>query len=167
MLDYRRIKDFPDYVICNNGGVYSLLSNKWITGGADKNGYMRIGLRNNEGKKTIKIHRLLGIHFIDNPDNKPFIDHINRIKSDNRLENLRWATPSENSLNTGLCPRSKTGHKNIFEKTKVNNEGNKYNYYVIKFERKGSKRYEKMFRKDKYTLEDVIKFRDEKLKDLF
>ena len=50
---------------------------------------------------TYPKHRLIALQFIpnDDPDNKSFIDHINHIRSDNRIENLRWASPSENSKN--------------------------------------------------------------------
>lgn len=49
--------------------------------------------------RTIPIHRLLARAFIPNPENKPFIDHINTDKTDYRLENLRWVTPKENANN--------------------------------------------------------------------
>lgn len=49
--------------------------------------------------KVRKIHRLLAEHFIPNPDNKPFVDHINRDKFDYRLENLRWVSFQENTWN--------------------------------------------------------------------
>lgn len=46
-----------------------------------------------------KIHRLIAEAFIPNPENKPCIDHINTIRHDNRIENLRWATYKENGNN--------------------------------------------------------------------
>ena len=63
------------------------------------NGYYQITLCKNGKRKKFTVHRLYSKAFIPNEDNKPFIDHINRIRTDNRLENLRWATRSENSRN--------------------------------------------------------------------
>lgn len=64
-----------------------------------KFGYIQVAFR--KDKKTTKhyIHRLLGIQFIPNPENKPTIDHIDRNKQNNSLENLRWATHSEQCNN--------------------------------------------------------------------
>jgi hypothetical protein len=59
------------------------------------------------------IHRLVALHYIPNPDNKPCVDHINRDRKDNRLENLRWTTYSENGQNVDKRKDNKSGHKNI------------------------------------------------------
>ena len=70
-----------------------------------KNGYYRVGLTKDNKTKHFLIHRLVGIAFMPNPENKPQINHKNGNKLDNRLENLEWVTRSENSIHaikTGL-----------------------------------------------------------------
>lgn len=48
-------------------------------------------------KKKFKVHRLVAIHFIPNPDNKPFVNHIDRDKRNNHISNLEWVTEAENT----------------------------------------------------------------------
>ena len=55
------------------------------------------------------IHRLIAIQFIENLESKTDVDHINRIKNDNRLDNLRWATVSENSVNKKIQSNNSSG----------------------------------------------------------
>ena len=66
----------------------------------NSNGYMRFDVKNNNGTILRGYnHVLIARTFILNPDEKPFVDHINGIRVDNRVENLRWATSSENNRN--------------------------------------------------------------------
>jgi hypothetical protein len=62
-------------------------------------GYEKIGLRKDGIVKYFLIHRLLAINFIPNPNNYNEIDHIDRNKSNNSLENLRWVSHQTNMRN--------------------------------------------------------------------
>lgn len=66
-----------------------------------KDGYTMVRLHRKGDKKgkLFKVHVLVANAFITNPDNKPCVDHINTIRDDNRVENLRWCTHSENNNN--------------------------------------------------------------------
>lgn len=62
----------------------------------DKNWYLFVCLSKYNKTKNLKIHRLVCLSFLDNSENKETVNHINWIKSDNRLHNLEWSTRSEN-----------------------------------------------------------------------
>ena len=96
---YHPIKEFPKYQINKNGSIRRVYKNGNITypkNVTNKNGYVYVSLHN----KSYTLHRLLALQFIPNPENKPCVDHINTIRGDYRLENLRWFTKSENARNT-------------------------------------------------------------------
>ena len=109
---WKEIQDFEGYEISNLGNIRSWLSPHGIKSEPtlkkqyiQRSGYSYAGLMK-EGKLFTKIvHRLVAKEFINNLYNKPDINHINGIKSDNRSENLEWVTKSENQIHaykTGL-----------------------------------------------------------------
>lgn len=95
---FKDIKSNPDYQISNEGRVWSKKSNRYMKLQKDACGYLRVQLYMGNGKgRTEKVHRLVAIAFIDNPDNLPEVNHINHQRDDNRVENLEWVTHKENS----------------------------------------------------------------------
>jgi hypothetical protein len=140
------------YKINKNGEVWDCKMNRFITFHLDKDGYKIVSLKNPNKKK--KLHRLLGINFIPNPNNHPLIDHIDRNNTNNNLENLRWTTKKINCLNRKTPPNCRTGHKNI------SHSSNKVSWIIQLYN--GDKRICICLAKSKYTLEQVIAIRNEK-----
>lgn len=100
-IEWRPVKDYKGlYEVSNTGKVRNAVTKRELVAKLDKYGYRYLGLRAlGRKRKWITVHRLVAIAFIPNQDNKESIDHINAIKTDNRVENLRWVTNMENIHN--------------------------------------------------------------------
>jgi hypothetical protein len=87
------------YEINEEGDIYSLWYNKIMKPSINDNGYLFYKLSKDGVEKKCFQHRLIAIQFIENPENKEEVDHINRKPTDNRIENLRWVIREENRAN--------------------------------------------------------------------
>lgn len=110
--EYKNIPGYEGiYQISNYGNVKSLGNNKsrkekLLKLQSKTNGYLFVTLYKNGKHNSYLVHRLVAQVFIPNPGNKPQVNHINGIKTDNNVKNLEWNTNTENvqhSHNTGLC----------------------------------------------------------------
>lgn len=96
---WKTIEGFEDYEVSDCGEVRNKNTKHLLVGSVDKCGYARVLLRNN-GNRYYKLrHRLVADAFIPNPENKPCVDHIDTIRTNNVVTNLRWVTHKENSNN--------------------------------------------------------------------
>ena len=87
------------YAITRDGKVWSYKSNKFLKPLIDKDGYYKVGLCSHSKYKYCFIHRLVAQAYIPNPENKPTVDHLDGDIHNNNVENLAWATGTEQNLN--------------------------------------------------------------------
>jgi hypothetical protein len=94
---WKTCTDFDMYEVSNLGRIRN--KNTWrILKQSIKSGYMRISLQNKQtGRSNVYIHRLVAKEFIENPENKPQVNHIDKNRSNNVITNLEWSTSKENN----------------------------------------------------------------------
>ena len=93
-----------DYSVSTEGIVRKDTTN-YILSQSSQQDYKFVTLLVQGKQKRMRVHRMVAETFLDNPENKPYVNHINGNRGDNNVENLEWATPSENTqhaVETGL-----------------------------------------------------------------
>ena len=103
------IEGHTQYLIYPDGRVFSKKKNIFLSDKFLSQGYHRVSIQ----QTKYRVHRLLAQHYIPNPDNLPMVDHINRDRLDNRLENLRWVSHAENNDNKSVKKSAKTGIRGL------------------------------------------------------
>jgi len=118
-------KPIPDYEglyeVSNLGRVRSLFRYKKILKPSPiTNGYLTVELWKGKKRKRIGIHRLVAMFFCENSNNKPFVNHLDETRTNNRADNLEWVTHVEN-CNYGTAIARRTAHLD-YSKRRINNK---------------------------------------------
>lgn len=121
-MEKYEIKNYKDYKITKDGQVWSDKTNKFMSQHI-YNGYIMVKL----GRKFITAHREVAKALIPNPDKKPYVNHINSIKTDNRVENLEWVTQKENCAAHG---KDISHPKVVIQKTLDGKEVKRFNSLI-------------------------------------
>ena len=93
-----------DYSVSTEGVVRKDTTN-YILSQSSQQDYKFVTLLVQGKQKRMRVHRMVAETFLDNPEHKPYVNHINGNRGDNNVENLEWTTPSENTqhaVQTGL-----------------------------------------------------------------
>lgn len=119
-----QIEGFPSYRVDRGGNIYNSKM-KALKPGRTTNGYLRVSLNNETVKrKRCLVHRIVAQAFIPNPDNLTQVNHIDRNKTNNNVENLEWCTPLENLLHSNVIEKAS---KAKFRKVQCITTGRVYN----------------------------------------
>jgi hypothetical protein len=96
---WKCITNYTNYQVSNLGRVKNF-KGMVLKPCENKYGYLYVNLYMKGVRKLQKLHRLVALEFIQNPSNKYSVDHIDGVKTNNKLINLRWATSQEQRMNT-------------------------------------------------------------------
>lgn len=126
---WKKINNFDNYLVSNYGNIKSLsrviksprgktriIPERILKPGKLQHGYLSVVLSNNIKSYTMRVHRLVAMAFIPNPNNLPIINHKDENPSNNHVDNLEWCTVKYNTnYGTGISRRCQSKSKPIIQ----------------------------------------------------
>ena len=107
------ISGYDNYQVSNFGRIRNSTTGKILKPSDDCRGYLKVNLYKDGKRKNHKIHILVANEFIEKPDGKTCVDHIDKNRLNNIVENLRWVTRSENDRNRSMMVTNTSGFKGV------------------------------------------------------
>ena len=149
---------FSHYYINKLGQVKNMKTNYILSNVLD-NGYHRVNLLNKTASCLKHVHILMAKTFLPNFNDYKTVDHRDRVKTNNKLYNLRWASRTLQNRNR-KCFNS-TGDKFIYSRS-ITKKNKTYRYWLFQIK---PHKIHKLFSKNKYSYQEVVDFRDKWLDD--
>ena len=121
------IEGFENYEVSNLGKIRNIKSGRTLKPSLNQSGYLGLRLCGHDKRKYLLLHRILATAFIDNPEGKPQVNHIDENKLNNDLNNLEWCTARENATHGTRTKRS--AEKRSIEVIQLDLDGNVLNVF--------------------------------------
>ena len=120
METFKVIEGCETYSVSDFGNMKNNTTGYILKNSIESAGYGLVVLMHNKKKHYFKTHRLVATSFIENPEGKLCIDHINNDKMDNNVNNLRWTTHTENCQNRKINKNNTSSVKGVSYDKKTN-----------------------------------------------
>ena len=145
------VDGYENYLIYEDGRVFSKNNNKFLKPDTIRSGYFQIALYKNKERKRFLIHRLVALHYVNNPhpDKYNVVDHLDRNKLNNNRTNLRWVDNYINSQNRTINKNNKLREQYIVYLKQYNNP---YRFQIT--------RNKNLHKKQFKTIEEAKNYRD-------
>lgn len=99
---WKQFRDY-NYEVSSNGEIRNILTGRILKQRQQKDGYLLVDIKINKINKTFRAHRIIAEVFLGKRERGWEVDHINKIRNDNRVKNLRWLNKTDNATNRIVC----------------------------------------------------------------